>query len=90
MNMTSAQQQQYYSFLERRRREQINNSCLANYNVFVIKDTITRCHINPADVPELSAEFWRLVGEYGEGLFVNELSTLNLTFEEGTLKPIKL
>ena len=86
--MTSAQQTQYYSFLERQRKQQMMYHSLTSHNIAVIKNAILKYRINPAADATLSAEFWLLVDEFGESLFINELQTLNLTFEDGTLKEI--
>lgn len=86
--MTSAQQTQYYSFLERQRRLALYHQSLTSNNILVIKDAIIN-GINPAEDPDLSAEFWRLIDEFGTSLFASELLGLNLTFEDGTLVPIQ-
>lgn len=61
---------------------------LTSHNIAVIKNAILKYKINPAADSELSAEFWLLIDEFGESLFIHELQTLNLTFEDGTLKEI--
>lgn len=69
--MTSAQQTQYYSFLERQRKQAMYNTSLTYHHILNIRRFIALGG-NPAEDPNLSAQYYLLIGEYGEGIFAFE------------------
>ena len=86
--MDGAAQTQYYSFLERTHRQAIQCRALINqYNYQIIKHFILNGG-NPAEDPDISSDFWKLIDEFGEKLFADELAKNNLVFENDTVKPL--
>ena len=86
--MMSAQQLQYYSYLERERKRALYRESLTNYYIHTIKNALINGCI-PTEDPDLSAQFWYLIDEYGIKLFADELSSFNLIYEDDTLKKIE-
>ena len=84
----SAQQLQYYSFLERERKRAMYRESLTYYYIHTIKNQLINGMI-PTENPDLSAQFWYLIDEYGVSLFADELSAFNLVYEDDTLKKIE-
>lgn len=66
--MTSAQQTQYYSFLEQQRKRAIYNQSLTYYYIAAIKQHIAAGG-DPALDPDLSAQYFLLLDEFGENFF---------------------
>ena len=69
--MMSAQQLQYYSFLEQQRRKAIQHQSLAAQRISIIRRYIAGGG-DPRKNPELSADYYALIDEYGESIFTIE------------------
>lgn len=66
--MMSAQQLQYYSFLERQRKQSMYNQSLTYHYISMIRRLIAAGG-KPWEDPELSAQYYMLIDEYGLQLF---------------------
>lgn len=87
----SPYQYQYYSFLEKKRRQAINNACLVQFAYGQIKDAVDH-GIIPWEDPEYN-KYWVLLSEDDQQKFISEIegwpSSQKLTFEDDTEEPVK-
>lgn len=78
--MTNPYQTQYYSWLENRRRQAIYNFALSYHNIHFIRDKILD-GVDPRYDPDLSAEYYVLIDEYGANLFESEMNSMGFMIQ---------
>jgi len=87
MNNSSASLAQY-TFFERMRKRSLYKEALKAHNLNVIRNFIAAGG-DPRQHPELSAEYYFLINEYGDSIFESEIAGLGLVTEDDTVSDFK-